>query len=72
MGNGEQLMKMMVIESKTDELVPERYAANVMESSKRITHWDTIEVSEDDYYRYEGLRIALEELVIEIKDKGKK
>jgi hypothetical protein len=64
-------MRVMVIESKTDQLVPERYAANVMQSSNRITHWDTIEVSEDDYYRYERLEMQLEELVYELKDKAK-
>lgn len=64
-------MKLMVIESKVDELIPERYAKNVMTSSKRITHWDTIEVSEDDYQEYEKLRIELEDLVYELKEKGR-
>lgn len=64
-------MKLMVIESKVDELIPERYAKTVMVSSKRITHWDTIEVTEDDYQEYERLRIELEDLVYELKEKGR-
>lgn len=64
-------MKLMVIESKVDELIPERYAKNVMVSSKRITHWETIEVSDSDYEEYERLRIELDDLVYELKEKGK-
>ena len=64
-------MKLMVIESKVDELIPEYYEKTVMQSSKRITHWETIEVSDDDYQEYERLRIELEDLVYELKEKGK-
>lgn len=64
-------MKLMVIESKVDELIPERYAKNVMTNSKRITHWDTIEVTDHDYQEYERLRIELEDLVHELKEKGR-
>jgi hypothetical protein len=60
-------MKVMVIESLADELIPERYAKTVMNSAKRLTHWKTIEVSQQDYDRYESLRIELDDLVEELK-----
>ena len=60
-------MKVMVIESKVDELIPERYKEQVMNGSHRITHWQTIEVSAADYERYEELRIELSELIDELR-----
>lgn len=64
-------MKVMVIESLSDELIDERYAETIMLSSKSITHWDTIEVSAEDYQRYEQLRLDLYELTEEIKAKAR-
>lgn len=63
-------MRVMVIESKFDELIDERYADTAMECSTRLTHWDTIEISEDDYQRYEDLRLELEDLVWELKGRN--
>ena len=64
-------MKMLVIESRVDELIPERYAATIMSAANRIKHWDTIEVEQGDYLRYEELRIALDDLLTEIKEKAR-
>lgn len=60
-------MQLMVIESKLLELIPERYADTAMQSSQRLTHWETIEVSDEDYQRYEDLRIELDELIDELR-----
>lgn len=59
----------MLIESKLLELIPERYADTAMQSSQRLTHWETITVSEEDYQRYEDLRIELDELIEELREK---
>lgn len=64
-------MRLMVIESKVDELVPEIYKETAMISSKRVTHWETIEVTDTAYHEYERLRIELEDLVQEMKEKGR-
>lgn len=64
-------MRLMVIEAKHDILIEERYENTVMTSSASLVHWDTIEVSPKDYYRYEALRIALDVLTWEIKDKAR-
>ena len=42
-----------------------------MQSSNRITHWETIEVTDTAYEDYERLRIELEDLVQELKEKGR-
>ena len=63
-------MRVMVIESKLLELIDERYADTAMKSSQRLSHWETITVSEDDYQRYEDLRIELEELIDELRVKN--
>lgn len=60
-------MRVMLIESKLLELIPERYGDTAMESSKRLSHWETIDVSDDDYQRYEDLRIELDELIDELR-----
>jgi hypothetical protein len=60
----------MVIETKGDELIDERYKDTIMQSSHSLTHWDTIEVSREDYERYERLRIELYELTQELKEKN--
>ena len=64
-------MRVMVIECKSDELVDERYKDTIMHSSKSLVHWDTIEISRDDYQRYEDLRIELDELVMQLKGSNK-
>ena len=64
-------MRLMVIETKVDELVPEMYKDTIMQSSKSITHWETIEVTDTAYEDYERLRIELEDLVQEMKEKGR-
>lgn len=61
------MMKLLVVESVTDELIPERYKETWGISNKKI--WDTIEVSDADFQRYEELRIALDELKEELKNK---
>lgn len=63
-------MQLMLIESKLLELIPERYADTAMQSSQRLAHWETITVSEDDYQRYEDLRIELDELIEELREKN--
>ena len=63
-------MQLMLIESKLLELIPERYADTAMQSSQRLSHWETITVSEDDYQRYEDLRIELDELIEELREKN--
>jgi hypothetical protein len=63
-------MRVMVIETKGDELLDARYENNAMESSHRLRHWGDIEISDDDYERYERLRIELYELIEELKEKN--
>ena len=60
-------MRVMLIESKLLELIPERYGDSAMQSSQRLSHWETIEVSDEDYQRYEDLRIELDELIDELR-----
>jgi len=59
-------MRVMLIESKIDGLIDERYKDTVMNDSTHLVHWDTLEISEDDYRRYEDLRIELYELTQEL------
>ena len=61
-------MKVMLIESASDELVPERYAETVMKGAHRRTHWKTLEISEKDFQRYEELRLALDELLTALQE----
>jgi hypothetical protein len=56
-------LQVMVIESKLLELIPARYADTVMESSQRLSHWETVELSHEDYEHYEELRLELDELI---------
>jgi hypothetical protein len=60
----------MVIETKSDELLDARYEHNAMENSHRLRHWCDIEISREDYERYERLRIELYELTQELKEKN--
>lgn len=60
-------MKVLLIESLVDELVPEQYKDTVMTSSRRVTHWETLEITEEQFRRYEELRIALYEMVEELR-----
>jgi len=55
-------MRVMLIESKVDGLIDERYKDTVMNNSTHLVHWDTLEISEEDYQTYEELRIELYEL----------
>ena len=59
-------MRVMLIESKVDGLIDERYKDTVMNNADNLVHWDTLEISEDDYRRYEDLRIELDELTQEL------
>jgi hypothetical protein len=59
-------MRVMLIESKIDGLIEERYKETVMNNADNLVHWDTLEISEDDYRRYEDLRIELYELTQEL------
>jgi len=59
-------MRVMLIESKVDGLIDERYKDTVMNNADNLVHWDTLEISEDDYRRYEDLRIELYELTQEL------
>lgn len=61
-------MRVMLIESASDELVPESYAKTVMKGAHRKTHWKTLEISEEDFQRYEELRLALNELLTELQE----
>ena len=56
----------MLIEGTIDTLIEERYKDTVMNNSDNLVHWDTLEISEDDYRRYEDLRIELYELTQEL------
>lgn len=60
-------MKVLLIESLVDELVPEQYKDTIMTSSDRVTHWETLEITEEQFRRYEELRIALYEMVEELR-----
>jgi hypothetical protein len=55
-------MRVMLIESKIDGLIEERYKDTAMNNSDNLVHWDTLEISEDDYQTYEDLRTQLYEL----------
>jgi len=59
-------MRVMLVESKVDGLIDERYKDTVMNNADNLVHWDTLEISEDDYRRYEDLRIELYELTQEL------
>ena len=59
-------MRVMLIESKVDGLIDERHKDTVMNNADNLVHWDTLEISEDDYRRYEDLRIELYELTQEL------
>jgi len=59
-------MRVMLIEGTIDTLIEERYKDTVMNNSDNLVHWDTLEISEDDYRRYEDLRIELYELTQEL------
>jgi hypothetical protein len=61
------MIRLLVVESVTDELIPERYRESWGISNRKI--WETIEVSHADFQRYEELRIALDELKEEMKNK---
>ena len=56
-------MRVMLIESKVDGLIEERYKETAMNNADNLVHWDTLEISREDYQRYEELRIELYELV---------
>jgi hypothetical protein len=56
-------MRVMLIESKIDGLIEERYKETVMNNADNLVHWDTLEISREDYQRYEDLRTELYELV---------
>ena len=62
-------MRVMLIEGTIDTLIEERYKDTVMNNSDNLVHWDTLEISEDDYRRYEDLRIELYELTQELTTK---
>lgn len=55
-------MRVMLIEGTIDTLIEERYKDTVMDNSDNLVHWDTLEISEDDYQTYEDLRTELYEL----------
>ena len=59
-------MRVMLIEGTIDTLIEERYKDTVMNNADNLVHWDTLEISEDDYRRYEDLRIELYELTQEL------
>ena len=59
-------MKMALIETMKDELIQERYAYIAL-NSKATIHWDTIEITEEQYHKYEELRIALDDYTNELR-----
>jgi hypothetical protein len=65
-------MRVMLIEGTIDTLIEERYKDTVMNDSTHLVHWDTLEISEDDYRRYEELRIELYELTEQLKERATK
>jgi len=59
-------MKMALIETMKDELIQERYAYIAL-NPKATIHWDTIEITEEQYHKYEELRIALDDYTNELR-----
>lgn len=64
-------MQVMVIETKRDELVDTRYSPTVMGAADRLMHWETIEVTAEDYGYYESVRVELENVIEKLKEKGR-
>lgn len=62
-------MRLLVVESINDELIPEMYRESWGISDKKI--WETIEASDADFQKYEELRIALDDLKEEMKEKAR-
>ena len=62
-------MRVMLVEGTIDTLIEERYKDTVMNSSDNLVHWDTLEISEDDYQTYEDLRTELYELTERLTNK---
>ena len=62
-------MRVMLIEGTIDTLIEERYKDTVMNNSDNLVHWDTLEISEDDYQTYEDLRTELYELTERLTNK---
>jgi hypothetical protein len=60
-------MRVMLIESKVDELIDERYKDTIMAHADKLVHWDTLEISQENYQRYEDLRTELYELIETLK-----
>lgn len=55
-------MKVVYVEGKTEELIP----AENSEDYEGYEVWDTLEISDEEFDRYELLRIELYDLVQEI------
>jgi hypothetical protein len=62
-------MRVMLVEGTIDTLIEERYKDTVMNNSDNLVHWDTLEISEDDYQTYEDLRTELYELTERLTNK---
>lgn len=62
-------MRLLVVESINDELIPEMYKETWGISDKDI--WEVIEASDADFQRYEELRIALDDVKEEMKEKAR-
>jgi hypothetical protein len=58
-------MKMALIETMKDELIQERYVTTAL--TRKAIHWDTIEITEEQYHKYEELRIALDDYTQELR-----
>jgi hypothetical protein len=59
-------MKMALIETMKDELIQERFVTSAL-TAKATIHWDTIEITDEQYYKYEELRIALDDYTNELR-----
>ena len=65
-------MRVMLIEGTIDTLIEERYKDTVMNNADNLVHWDTLEIPQEDYQRYEDLRAELYELTEQLKERATK